>query len=307
VAARADMTSRCAWILGFLSLLLAAPPSRAEEPDKTWSVSPLIGVLSPRLTGLNRGEFKSPTAGRGQIVFPETGQGQSFDFAFRNDLPDIRYGAEAGLQLSLLLDPVNKLFFGTSVWQSGSTHAIKAEMPFEGKLTPAGYERSARLSYFQYFMGWQHAWMAHPKKYSLHTSLSMHEVFDIDYKEDLVFGFEPTPGNTFKRIIVMNSHATGVLMFQLGAGGEYFLRDWISIGGDVGYWVGAKKFRLGNASGTTNIEPNDNLNLRLPVQPGADGKLNYLAKVNSFDDVTYRKLELGFDGWRAMMSVNLYF
>lgn len=302
----AQRFGRCAWLLACL-MLVPLPGRAADDGEKTWSVSPMLGVFSPRLAGLNKGEFKSPMTGRGTIIFPDTGQSNNFDFTFNNDLPDMRYGAEAGLEFGLLLDPGNKLLFGTSVWQSGSTASLQTEMPFQGNITPVGYERSASLSYFQYYMGWQHDLMSEAKKYSLHARLSMHEIFDIDYKENLVFGFQPPGSDTFKRIIVMQSHATGVLMFQLGLGGEYYLRDWISLGGDVGYLLGVQKFRLGNASLSTDITSDDNLNFRTPVQVGLDGKLNYLAQVNSYDDVTYRKLELSFDGWRAMFNVNLYF
>lgn len=251
--------------------------------------------------------IQGPDDRPGKIIFPDTDQSTDFDFTFSNSLPDIRYGAEAGLEIGYIVDPRNKFLFGTSAWQSGSTSSIRTEIPFQGNLTPVGYERSARLSYFQYYMGWQRTLVAESKRYRIHTRLSMHEVFDIDYKEDLVFGFQPPGTDTFKRIVVMEAHATGLLMFQLGLGGEYFIRDWVSLGGDVGYTVGLQKFRLSNAKLSSDIQPDDNLNFRTPLQIGADGKMNYLAEVNSYDDVTYRKLELEFDGWRALLNANLYF
>jgi hypothetical protein len=288
--------------------LLAPVLGHADEADnKTWSISPLLGIHSPRLTGLNRGEFQAPLPGRGLIVFPDTGESTNFDFTFKNSLPEINYGADVGIEFGLKLDPVNTLLLGTSVWQGGSTASIKAEFPFEGNLTPVGYERSARLSYFEYFIGWKRALLSESKRYNVHFRLTMHEIFDIDYKEDMVFGFQPPASDTFKRIIVMQSHATGALLFQPALGAEYFIRDWISLGADVGYMFSGKKVRLGNASLSTDIQADDNLNFRTPVQVGADGKLNYLANVNSYDDVTYRRLDLSFDGWRAQFSVNLYF
>jgi hypothetical protein len=310
IAAYARPATGSAWRARLLACLLLPPlagHAAEEDGEKTWSVSPLLGIHGPRLSALNHGEFKAPMTGRGSILFPDTGESAPFDFTFDNSLPDMRFGAETGLEFGLILDPRNKLFFGTSVWQSGSTASIRTEIPFQGSITPVGYERSARISYFQYYMGWQRALLSEKKRYDLHARISLHEIFDIDYKEDLVFGFEPPVGDTFKRIIVMESHATGVLMFQFGLGGEYFIRDWVSLGADVGYLVGTRKFRLGNATLTTDVTTDDNLNFRTPLQVGADGKLNYLAQVNSYDDVTYRKLELGFDGWRALINLNLYF
>lgn len=288
--------------------LMAAPwtaPAFAAE-QKRWSVSPLIGVHSPRLTALNRGEFKAPMPGRGRLIFDDSDAGQDFDFVFENPLPEMKFGTEAGLELGFLLDERNTLFIGVSVWESGSTSTVRTEIPFQGSLTPVGYERSGRLSYFQYFLGWQRTLLSEAKKFKLHSRLSLHEVFDIDYKEDLVFGFD-TGAETFKRLIVMESQATGLFMMQLGLGGEYFLTSWLSVGADLGYTASLKRFKLGNATLTTDIQPEDNLNFRTPAQLDAQMRLTYLAEARSYEDVTYRDMELGFDGWRLLFRANMYF
>ncbi len=105
----------------------------------------------------------------------------------------------------------------------------------------------------------------------------------------------------------MDSQATGLLMMDLGIGGEYFLRNWISLGLDVGYTISAENIRLGNATLKSDIQEEDNLNFRTPVQLDAGNKLTYLSEASSYDEVVYRKLELGFDGWRALFRINMYF
>lgn len=182
---------------------------------------------------------------------------------------------------------------------------MRTEIPFQGALTPVGYERSARISYFQYFLGWKRQLVPDTGRFRLNARLTLHEVFDVDYKEDLVFGFDTGEG-TFKRLIIMESQATGIFMTQIGMGGEYFLRDWLSIGADVGYTVSLRKFKLGNASLSTDIQPEDNLNFRTPAQLDTDRRLRFLAEARSYDDVTYREMKLGFDGWRVLLRANLY-
>lgn len=292
--------------LGCSMLMLMSFAHAVSAEERRWSVSPMLGIHSPRLTSLNKGEFKAPLPGRGRLIFDQSDSGQDFDFVVDNPLPEMKNGAEGGIEIGLRLDDRNTFFFGASVWESGSTSSVRTEMPFQGVMTPVGYERSGRISYFQYFLGWQRTLLSEAKKFRLHGRIALHEIFDIDYKEDLVFGFD-TGTETFKRIIVMESQATGLLMAQLGIGGEYFLVNWLSIGADLGYTLSLRRFELGNASLSTDIQPEDNLNFRTPAQLNAEQRLTYLAEVRSYNDVTYRPMELGFDGWRLALRVNMYF
>jgi hypothetical protein len=282
---------------------------RAEDDTKTWSVSPLLGVHSPRMTMLNKGEFRSPLPGRGRIIFEDSGENTDYDFVIDNRLPAIKFGTETGLELQLMLDRRNSLIFGGSGWEGVSTSDVQTEIPFQGDLTPVGYERSASISYLEYYVGMQRILLTKPKKYNVYGRVTLNEVLDIDYKENLVFGFQDsdTGTNTFKRIIEMDSQATGLLMFNLGLGGEYFLRNWISLGVDVGYTLSADKVKLGSATLKSDIQEEDNLDFRTPVKLDSNNKLTYLSDASSYDDVTYRKLEIGFDGWRALFRVNMYF
>lgn len=302
-----NRTGFCLCAVAVFCLASAWRACAADGAEKKWSVSPILGIHSPKMTLLNKGEFRAPLPGRGRIIFQDSGENTDFDFMIDNRLPGINYGTEAGIEVRLALDRKNSLILGASGWEGVSTSAVQTEIPFQGSLTQAGYERSASISYFEYFVGLQRILLTRPKKYSIYGRVTFNEIMDIDYKENLVFGFQGDTGDTFKRIIEMNSQATGLLMFNFGLGGEYFLRDWISLGADLGYTVSMEDIRLGNATLKTDIQEEDNLNFRAPVQVGAGNKLTYLSEANSYDDVAYRKLEFGFDGWRALFRVNMYF
>ncbi len=287
--------------------LMAVCPREAHAEWERWSITPMLGIHSPRLRLLNDGEFRAPLPGRGRLIPPGLEEGFDFDFMIENPLPAMRHGTEAGIEIAFALDKRNSLYFGASVWESGSTSSLRTEIPFQGALTAVGYERSGRMSYFQYFIGWQRLMNPEHGRFRYYSRVALHEVFDIDYREELVFGFNPDGANTFKRFIVMDSQATGHFMLNLGLGGEYFFRDWFSVGGDLGYTVSARKFKLGNATLTSDIQPEDNLNFRTPVQLDQQQRLTYLAEAESFDVVTYRDMDLDFNGWRMLFRVNLYF
>ncbi len=280
---------------------------RADSDQKRWSIAPVLGVHSPRMTRLNEGEFRSPLPGRGRVIFQDSGENTDYDFLINNRLPSIDYGTEAGIEFRYLMNPRLSLILGASGWEGVSTSAVQTEIPFQGSLTSAAYERSGSISYFQYYLGVQRILVRKPKKYDIYGKITLNEVLDIDYKENMVFGFQGSNGDTFKRIIEMQSQATGLLMFNLGIGGEYFLRSWISLGLDLGYTLSADKIRLGNATLKSDIQEEDNLNFRTPVQLDENNQLTYLAEASSFDEVSYRKLELGFDGWRTLFRINFYF
>jgi hypothetical protein len=185
--------------LGCSAFLLMSVAHAVAADDRRWSISPLLGIHSPSLTSLNKGEFKAPLPGRGRLLFDQSDAGQDFDFVVDNPLPEMKNGAEGGIEIGFRLDERNTFFFGASVWESGSTSSVRTEMPFQGRMTPVGYERSGRISYFQYFLGWQRTLLSEARKFRLHGRIALHEIFDIDYKEDLVFGFD-TGAETFNRV-----------------------------------------------------------------------------------------------------------
>lgn len=279
---------------------------KAQEKEKIWSVSPLLGLSSPHLKLLNEGEFKAPIAGRGTVVFAEDASSEDFLFEIDNDLPSIDYGTEAGVEFQLKLDDRNAFVMGTSVWEGVSTSVVTSEVPFQGVLSEVVLERSGNISAMQFYLGWKRNFIQRPGKYNFYTKLTLHEIFDVDYKEDLVFGFQTGPAETFKRLVVMETQATGILMFQLGAGLEYFLRNWLSFSVDAAYAIGANEFDLGNGNITSDFQGDDNLAPILPTQL-LNGKLRYLSDLNANGVGVYEEMKLKFDGWRLLFHFNIYY
>lgn len=288
-------------------ILLSLPVvAVAQEKDKLWSISPLLGIASPDLKLLNEGEFKSPIGGRGAIVFAEDASSEDFLFKINNELPSIDYGTEAGLEFQLILDNRNAFVMGTSLWQGVSTSVVTTEIPFQGVLSKVVMERSGDISAMQFYLGWKRNIVQKPKKYNLYSKLTLHEIFDVDYKEDLVFGFQTGPAETFKRLVVMETQSTGILMFQFGMGLEYFMRDWLSFSVDTAYALGVNKFELSNGTITSDFQADDNISPILPNQV-VNGRLRYLTDISDNGATNYEEMKLKFDGWRLLFHFNIYY
>ena len=101
----------------------------------------------------------------------------------------------------------------------------------------------------------------------------------------------------------MESQATGHLMMQFGLGGEYFLTSWLPLGADLGYTASLRKFKLGNATLSTDVQPEDNPISARRRSSMHEQRLTYLAEARSYNDVTYRDMELSFDGWRMLFQL----
>lgn len=272
-----------------------------KATDWKWSVSPLLGVYSPQLGDLYDKEFRAPLPGTGGIVI-DNAASQTYDFTIENPLPTIRFATEAGIELQLEFNEKNRLLFGIGSWEGVSTSVIKTEVPFQGVLSQVVYERSGRISTTQYFIGIRHD-LINDGKRRLYLRGTLNEIMDVDYKEDLTFAFVSGPADGFKRVVVMQSQATGILMLQFGLGGEVFLYDWLSLGFDAGYMKGVDRSTLGNASSRDDFQTGDSLDLSLPANVGPDGRLWYLDSTGT----SYKKMYVDFDGWRALFRINFYF
>ena len=285
-------------------LVLVHAMAAAQEKEKIWTVSPLLGLSSPELKLLNEGEFKSPILGSGVLVFADDVMSDSFFFKIDNDLPEIGFGTNAGLEFQMALNSRDAFVMGTSIWEGISTSVVTTEIPFQGVLSKAALERTGNISAMQFFLGWKRNIVHRPEKFNLYTKFTLHEIFDVDYKEDLIFAFQSGPAETFKRLIVMESQSTGILMFQLGVGLEYFMRDWLSFGIDTAYAIGANEFELGNGKITSDFLSGDNISLTLPTRV-VDGKLRYLTDNNGV--MRYEEMKLKFDGWQLLFRFNIYY
>ncbi len=273
-----------------------------------WSVSPILGVHSPDLGLINDKVLGANLPVTGELLLQDEGGPRQVRYDVDNPLPRIKYGAEAGVEFRMELDQRNHFVIGLSSWEGGSTARVRTTLPFQSRLTETVYRRRASIAYLQYYLGWRRDLIKKHKKYSIYSRLLLNEVFDIDFRESFVFEFTDTSndGTTFKRISRLETQATGHLMLQPAIGGEFFLREWLSIGVDLGYAFGLNKFELGNANVSDDFQAQDTVSLQYPTGALSDGsqKLGYLADAQ---DDEYKKMELDMNGWRALFKINIYY
>jgi len=260
-------------------------------------------VHHPDLALLNKGEFKSPVSGNAGILNSD-GVSIQTPFELRNDLDPLAAETEAGVEFQWRMTQRQYLLFGLATWEGSSQSITDGHFPMQGVDSQLLFDRRGDLSYNQFFLGWKYNLFHKPRRYSIYPRLALNELFDIDYKEDLTFFFLDGPAATFRRIIIMESQATGVLLFQAGMGFEYYFTSWFSLAFDADYAFQPKKMRLSSNRIRSDIQATDGIfNLNLPTNPDAAGRLAYLSQ----DGSEYHDLKLGFDGWKALLHFNINF
>jgi len=273
-----------------------------------WSVSPILGIHKPDLGLINDKVLGARLPITGELQFPDGEGARQVRYNVENPLTQIRFGTEAGLEFKMEVGQKNYFVIGLSAWEGGGTSLVKTTLPFQGRLVDTVYERRANMSYLQYYLGWRRDLFVKHKKYKIYSRLLLNEVFDIDFRESFVFEFTDSSNSaaTFKRITKLETQATGHLMIQPAIGGEVFVREWLSIGFDVGYAFGLNKFQLGNPLVSNDFQPQDTVEIQYPTSLLSDGTRN-LGYLSDDDDTSYEKMELDMNGWRALFKINIYY
>ncbi len=289
----------------------------AKEDEYQWSFSPILGIHAPGLRVLNEGVFRAPLTYQADILVQDAPVRTEVR-EFKNPLPGINYAPLAGVEFQWKLDKKNALLIGGSTWQGASESTVNGRFPIQGYVDDKGdfpqvtNDRRATLSYNDFFLGWKHNAISVPDKYNLYFRLSLHEIFDIGYREDWVFLYLDGPAATFKKIFVVESKATGALMLQPGVGGEVFLKKWLSLGFEANYSYGLRKFTFRNNNLNSDFLATDGVVMYTPARPNPavsgvsdpeDGNLEYQAQ----DGSGYKKLRLSLDGWKALFKINIYY
>lgn len=284
-------------------MLLFSSACMAQDDEGKWSVTPLLGVSSPSLSDVNDGVFKAPILWSGNIIVQPSGVSQPENITIINPLPKIRYGTQAGVEIAYDVNSSNAVVLGYSTWEGSSSSTTRTVLPFQGIFSQVFYQRSGSFSYNSFSLGWRHKLFADEGKWRLNTQVALRELFDIDYRETMVFLFQTGPAQSFKRIIQIIPQATGVTMLRLGLDGEYFPTSWISIGLRGGYNYGFQAFSLGNTQFESDIQTNDNVGaLQLSMRQGANGRIQYLSP----DGSRYSDMKIRMDGWDLLLSVTFY-
>lgn len=285
---------------GLLAILLLTGTS-AEAEEKRWGLSPYLGVHNPNLHELNKGLFPAPYTGTADNI-DVFGATNRTTFFYYNPLPPLPPGVMGGLEFNWRLTDRHELLIGAGTWEASSYATNAGAFPVQGAFQSALSYRKGTFSYNEFYFGYRYNAVRRPKKFNLYLSTSLHEVFDINYREDFSLLFLSGPPKSFRRSVVVQSQATGLLLLQGNGGGEWFLRDWLSVGVEGGYTVGVKEMLLGNGRISTDFLSTDNLLLQVPIVPDARGNMAFR---NQAGDV--RPLRLSFDGWKALLKVTIYY
>jgi len=325
----------CMFVVALLSVFSFFTSVAYAQVDKEWSMSLLLGGHLPDLKPLSDGLYKAPFIGNAEILlFEGTTIGESAlpgdvideniteerPFVFANDVPSVGVGMQAGLEFQWHANERHSLIIGLGSMEKTSINRVFANLPLQQYFVSNTVfsERRDKISYTEYTLGWRYNWLRRPK-FHVYSRLLIHEVFDIDFREDFVFRFVESPIEDLvdvRRVMLVEAQRASVLMGQIGVGAEWFIRDWLSIGGEVGWLIGRKKFKLGNVSMKDDFLDTDNIFRNgLPYRVMSDGNLGYLKPGTTPEDVAdpatrenfYNPISLSFSGLRAMFRINFYY
>ncbi len=289
-----------------LFIVLLCTVSLVAAESSKFSVASYLGLYRPALEDINKKEFQAPIAGKADFV-DEFGVNTPTDIIFPNPLPELGMAVTSGLEFQWWLGEKFVFLIGMSSWEATSRALARGEFFIQGSPADVVSERSARMSYNEYFFGLRYNLISGSDKYKLYYRATLNEVFDVDLREDIVFLFLTGDAAGVKKSMILQSQATGLLMFQPGFGGEYFLTDWFSIAVEASYVLGLKNVNLRDGRSDSDFLPTDNLSIWLPqrISP-TTGDLEYIS--NPPEDASdYNELTLNFDGWKALVKLSVYF
>lgn len=312
---RPDSTWAGSWLtLAAGMLLLCHNALVMADSGRKWGVAPYLGMHSPKLGVLNKGALHAPFVVAGDVLQPDDSTVTAVR-TLNSDLPTIDSGAYAGLEFHLNLNDRHALFLGMGSWEGSSAGVSVGEFPLQGTVNDVIYDRKVNISYTDFFLGWKHR-VYQRGNVRLFTRFSLHELFDFDYRDENVLLFTEGTAQGFRRIFRSESHSTGVLMLQPAISAEYFVRDWWSVGFDIGYQFGIEKF-VPTLHGTDSdfIEGTDGVTVNISSFNPPVGNIGGLAQYKSGGNLCtqatgatcYRNLEIDLDGWKAGLRVSIYY
>lgn len=336
--------------VGYLCFLLSVSAYAQTQDYKTstWSVTPLIGAHQPIMEQINNKVFNTPLVLR-TIVEVVNGLNNTqlanlpfyaTEYKYDHFLPPFTRGSEAGVEFQWRMNPVSAFIFAISSWEAHvSSIRNGRDIPLQEARYFTSSERRARLSYTQFYVGWRRDFSVKPRKLNFYFNVSLHEFFDVDYRDEFVFkiGDKVTPGaegpdlRGQKKIFVFKTQTTGAFAGMGALGMEYFITPWFSLGLEGGYYQSLNNARLQDAGFEHNLStrnnplvPANNTNIfeGFVIAPGyVDGPISWvpgqpasffeasggLNSANIMNPPITSPLTLDFSGWRGIFRINFYF
>ena len=295
-------------------LLILAENASARSANEGWVFSPVVGINRLGLKVFYDTVYNAPFTGQVRITtdLPEDVEGASAyptkDFYFENSLTPRAIDVEGGLEIRRKFGTQTDFFIGIATWEtSAEASDLIVTFPLQGAPNNrANFQRKGKLSYTQYYLGGQHYFTNRSDKLSPYISLSLREIFDVDYEETDVFSFISGPPQGFKRIFVYKSQATGFLMLQLGLGAEYRFAERFSVSLEGSYAIHLKSGALKGISIDSDFNDGDGFEGDPPLiirEINASKEIGALEE----DGSTYKKVALRFNGWHVLTKFNIEF
>lgn len=300
----------------------ASPIACAQSGSYKWSLSPVLGLHAPSLGDLNDSAINAPMIGTGTTCpagNPECGETEQVNQSIHlvNSPEAIGANANAGIEFQWIQSEKHVFLMGYSTWEGATSSTIMTRMPIQKQTWDVEYIRRDSVSYNEFYFGWKYSLFLQPTKYRVYSRISLNEVFDIDVSDEHVFTVQGGELDGVKRIFKGKGQTTGILMMQLGLGGEYFLKKNISVGAEAGYKYSERPFTFKDTSFDSNIAAGDNVSLVPPVRPAFQGApLGYLpADLDPNTDwtksdasrVPVSGMHVSFDGWALAFRVTIYY
>lgn len=315
----------------FAALLFSASPA-AWALDERWSVSFTLGGHLPSLGHLDNGLYKAPFLGTATILVREgsTGGGggdgedanetETLPFRYDNEIGSVGVMPFGGVEFTWHANDRHAFIFGLGSMEHVSSGRNLGNLPVQQYFASnvVEGERRGKISYNEYTLGWRYTFHRR-NNFRMYSRMTIHEVFDIDYREEWTFLFIDSPIDDLigvRRNMVTEADSASLFMGQIGIGGEWFLNDWFSIGLEGGYVLGERKFSLREVDQRDDFAAGDAINrLGLPFRQMPDGTLGFLNPGTTVEDLEdqatrdsfYTPIRLAFDGWKVGFRVNIYF
>ncbi|MEK6750090.1 MAG: hypothetical protein AABY83_12950 [Pseudomonadota bacterium] len=267
--------------------------------------------MQPSLKSINEGIFQAPYSGQAQLTtdFKQDLSGR-FEYAvdtfmFRNPLPPVPLGPEAGIEFRRSLNAKTDFLIGISSWEMSSKSKITVIFPMQGDANNVAiYDRRGKLRITQYYLGVRRFVGEKTRMFNAYFDLNLRQLFDIQYQDENVFSFQTGQPAGFKRIDIITARSTGVSMVQLGAGVEVRLMERITVALEGDYAVGFTRPFLRNVTERQDFNAGDLITGRgTPIQGGTANDAYYVPA----DGKGYSEARLDLDGWRAAVKFNVEF
>jgi hypothetical protein len=289
------------WAIALLMLAGGASSSFGQENEYKWSVSPYFGLHQPSLTQLQQ-EFAAPYSGNGTII-DQLGNGVSQPFTYQTPLAPLNPGTLGGLEFRYKINDKHSFIFGAATWEASSSTSTLGTMPIQGAFAGISAVREGDMRYTEYYLGWRYNLFEKPKKYVFYVTGTLHDVYDINYKESLTMVYTSGPAVTFRKTMVTEGHGTSLPLIQSTLGGEWFIADWLSVGIEGGYEYGLREITLQHGKTSSDVLDTDDVILNAPVRVDTNGQINCQCTASGAST----PMKLDFNGWKVMLKASLYY